>query len=201
MDSNVTGRSTFSGWKNTAIRAALRKLCVHENVTYGHDFRVGRGSVISSPHGLEIGDAVSVGPYSVIQVDGRIDDFVLIGMGVQIVGRDDHAINEVGRPYVLSTWVADRPESPRDSVTIGRDVWIGGKATILGGVSIGEGSLVGSASVVTSDLPPYSIAVGNPARIVGERFDTQSRAAHSAALDELCAQRFPATTRSVDRVS
>ena len=190
MDSNLTGRSTFSGWKNTVIRAALRKLCVHENVTYGADFRVGRGCVVSSPHGLEIGNAVSVGPHSVIQVDGRIDDFVLIGMGVQIVGRDDHAIDEVGRPYVLSTWVADRPASARDTVTIGRDVWIGGKATILGGVTIGEGALIGSASVVTADVPPYAIAVGNPARVVGERFDAESQQKHSAALDDLSKARF-----------
>ncbi|MDQ1137025.1 acetyltransferase-like isoleucine patch superfamily enzyme [Microbacterium sp. SORGH_AS 1204] len=185
---NTIGRSTLSGWRQSLMRAALRKICVHENVQYGEQFRVGRGAVISSPHGLVIGNSVSVGPHSIVQVDGEIGDYALIGMGVQIVGRDDHAIHEVGVPYVLSTWVADRPRRTRDAVHIGRDVWIGGRATVLGGVSIGEGALIGSAAVVTRDVPAYAIAVGNPARVVGHRFDPAAQARHSASLDRLTAQ-------------
>lgn len=191
MTRNIDGRSTLSGWKNAIIRSLLRKMCIHENVTYGRDLRVGRGVVVSSPHGLNIGDAVSIGPYSVVQVDGEIGDYALIGMGVQIVGRDDHAIDEVGVPYVLSTWVSDRPATTRDRVVIGRDVWIGGRATVLGGVTIGEGALIGSASVVTSDVPPYSIVVGNPARVVGERFDEHDRKRHQEELERRSAEKYP----------
>jgi acetyltransferase-like isoleucine patch superfamily enzyme len=54
-------------------------------------------------------------------------------------------------------------------ITIGDDVWLGASAIVLGGVSIGEGSVVGAGSVVTQDLPPYSIARGVPARVVGVR--------------------------------
>jgi carbonic anhydrase/acetyltransferase-like protein (isoleucine patch superfamily) len=51
-------------------------------------------------------------------------------------------------------------------VTIGRNVWIGFEACILPGVTIGEGSVVGARAVVHENLPPFSVAVGNPARVV-----------------------------------
>jgi acetyltransferase-like isoleucine patch superfamily enzyme len=156
-------------------------LYVRENVRYGTDLRVGRDCVVSSPHGLEIGNHVSIGPHTIIQVNGSIGDFALIGMRVQIVGRDDHA-SQVGLPFVLSTPVHERAATNRDSVRVGRDVWIGGGSVVLSGVSIGEGAVIGAGSVVTKDIPPYSIAVGNPARVVASRFSEPQQAEHSAAL-------------------
>ena len=51
-------------------------------------------------------------------------------------------------------------------VTIGHSVWIGGSATILPGVTIGDGVTIGAGSVVTHDVPPYTVVAGNPARII-----------------------------------
>jgi acetyltransferase-like isoleucine patch superfamily enzyme len=51
-------------------------------------------------------------------------------------------------------------------VTIGDDCWIGGNVTIMPGVTIGKGCTVGSGSIVTKDIPEFSVAVGNPARVV-----------------------------------
>ncbi|MET0871100.1 MAG: DapH/DapD/GlmU-related protein, partial [Paeniglutamicibacter terrestris] len=51
-------------------------------------------------------------------------------------------------------------------ITIGENVWIGGGATILPGVSIGENSVIGAGSVVTRDVPANVVAVGNPARVM-----------------------------------
>ena len=56
-------------------------------------------------------------------------------------------------------------------VIIGNDVWIGNGTTIIGGVKIGSGAIIGANSVVAKDIPPYAIAVGNPARVVKYRFD------------------------------
>lgn len=54
----------------------------------------------------------------------------------------------------------------KGSIIIEDNVWIGDKAVVLGGVTIGTGSVIGACSVVTKDIPPYSVAVGNPARII-----------------------------------
>lgn len=64
-------------------------------------------------------------------------------------------------------------KNPRQ-VIIGNDVWIGRNATIIGGVKIGNGAVIGANAVVAKDIPPYAIAVGNPARVIKYRFDTET---------------------------
>lgn len=58
----------------------------------------------------------------------------------------------------------------RGSIEIGHDVWVGQNAIILSGISIGTGAVIGAGTVVTKDIPPYAIAVGNPARVISFRF-------------------------------
>ncbi|MCB0625276.1 MAG: CatB-related O-acetyltransferase [Saprospiraceae bacterium] len=58
----------------------------------------------------------------------------------------------------------------KGNIVIGNDVWIGYKAVILAGVTIGDGAIVGSHAVVTKDVEPYSIVGGNPAREIRKRF-------------------------------
>lgn len=69
------------------------------------------------------------------------------------------------------------PESGKP-ITIGEDCWFGGNVIVLPGVTIGQGSTMGAGSVVTKDVPPYSVVVGNPARVV--RTITPSTVPHSS---------------------
>lgn len=162
------------GLRNS-LAGVLNRLAIGgNNVEVGEGFRAGRGAIISAPHKLTFGDSVSVGPRSVIQVDGTIGDYAMIGMDVHVVGREDHAIDEVGTPMLFSTWAGDRKPLPSDAVTIGVDVWIGASALVLSGVKIGDGAVIGAGAVVTKDVPSFSIVVGVPARVVGQRFETDS---------------------------
>ena len=54
-----------------------------------------------------------------------------------------------------------------------RDVWIGQNVTVMPGVHIGDGAIIGTNSVVAKDIPPYSIAVGNPCQVIRKRFDDE----------------------------
>lgn len=60
---------------------------------------------------------------------------------------------------------------PYESVFIGNDVWIGMNAFIKSEVKIGDGAIIGSCSVVTKDVLPYSIVAGNPAVVIKQRFE------------------------------
>ena len=62
-------------------------------------------------------------------------------------------------------------------VTLGHDVWLGHGVIVLPGVAIGTGAAVGAGAVVTKDLPPFAVAVGNPARVIRFRFPDEIRAA------------------------
>jgi len=108
---------------------------------------------------LEIGTRSYIGQYSVICAREaiRIGTDCLIAEHVTI--RDqDHTFGPG-----LTTAMAGFATSP---VTIGNNVWIGAKATVTKGVTIGDNVVIGANSVVTRDIPPNSVAVGAPARVI-----------------------------------
>ena len=65
--------------------------------------------------------------------------------------------------------------SSKGDIIIGNDVWIGVNATIMGGVKIGDGAVVGACSLVTKDVPPYAVVGGVPAKIIKYRFTEEQR--------------------------
>ena len=91
-----------------------------------------------------------------------IGDYALIAYGVVIAGTA-FAVPPEARDAVAA---AGRLESQRE-VRIGSDAWIGTRAVILGGSTIGNGAIVGAATVVEGEVPDYAIVAGNPARVVG----------------------------------
>ena len=109
-----------------------------------------------------------------------IGKFCQIASGTEFVMNDaNHQMNAVSTfPfYTLEGWDMQAP-APTDmpvkgDTVIGNDVWIGQNATILPGVHIGDGAIIGASSVVGSDVAPYTIVVGNPARILRKRFDDE----------------------------
>lgn len=62
------------------------------------------------------------------------------------------------------------PPYPAEKILIGNDVWIGNNVTILSNTVIGDGSIIGANAVVSKNIPPYSVAIGNPIRIISKRF-------------------------------
>lgn len=94
----------------------------------------------------------------------RIGARVLLGAGVLVTDSDHHVIEP--RPWQPRRHLGPPPSDPRHAVTIEDDVFIGARAIVLKGVTVGRGSVIGAGSVVTRDIPPFSLAAGNPARIV-----------------------------------
>ena len=79
--------------------------------------------------------------------------------------------------YTLEGWDMEPPAAEdmplKGDTVIGNDVWIGQNAVILPGVHIGDGAIIGANSVVGSDVEPYTIVVGDPARVLRKRFDDE----------------------------
>lgn len=134
-------------------RITLGKLCT---LSQGVILRAWGGSI-------ELGVNVFMGEYAVVYGHGgvTIGDDTLISMHCRILS-SNHEVP--GRDQRIR-WRPDVLMPTR----IGRDVWLGAGVTVLGGVTIGDGCVVGAGAVVAHDLPPYSIAVGVPAKVIKER--------------------------------
>ena len=107
-----------------------------------------------------------------------IGKFCQIASGVEFVMNGaNHQMNAVTTfPfYTLEGWNMNPPTKSdlpiKGDTVIGNDVWIGQNAVILPGVQIGDGAIIGANSVVGSDVSPYTVVAGNPAREIRKRFD------------------------------
>lgn len=161
-------------------------------ITLGKNVRIGSWCVISGfgDEGLEIGDNSSIGSFSRIIVSttfkfpGRnikLGSNVGIGEFASLAGSGGL---QIGNDTIIGQYFSAHPENhkysdinqkirfqgtSRATIVIGEDCWIGSKVTVLAGVKIGSGCVVGAGSVVTGDIPPNSIAVGNPCKVIKVR--------------------------------
>lgn len=113
---------------------------------------------------IVIGNNSAIGDNSHITAINSIiiGDNVLTGKRILITD-NSHGASE---PELLETAPNQRPLYSKGPIVIEDNVWIGEKATILPGVRIGRGAIIGANAVVTKDIPPYALAGGNPAKII-----------------------------------
>ena len=109
-----------------------------------------------------------------------IGKFCQIGHNVEfIMNGANHQMNSVSTYpfYIFKGWKQESPKMDdlpfKGDTVVGNDVWIGQNVIILPGVHIGDGCIIGANSVVGSDIPPYSVVVGNPAKVIRKRFDDE----------------------------
>jgi len=105
----------------------------------------------------------------------RIGDYCSFADGTLILVGGEHRLDWVTTYPFPVLWPEAKAmqghPGTRGDIVIGNDVWVGARATILSGVTVGHGAAIGAGSVVSSDIPPYCVAAGNPSRVVRQRFD------------------------------
>jgi acetyltransferase-like isoleucine patch superfamily enzyme len=131
------------------------------------------GRIFDNPR-LIFGDRVDIGHNVgfVVNKEIVIEDDVNVASGVRFMDSDAH-------PKDTQDRIADLPPKPEEikPVRICKNAWIGQNVFVLKGVTVGEGAIIGVNSVVVTDIPPYSVAMGNPARVVAKNLDKPTVAA------------------------
>lgn len=144
-----------------------------EKILVGKECRV-RGHLMVFRHGGEvtigdhcyIGEGTKIWSAKKIQIGNR----VLIAHNVNVHDNVSHPLNSELRHkdyvHIFNIGLQENIDLREKEVIIEDDVWIGFNSTIMKGVTIGKGSIIGSNTVITKDVPPYTVMVGNPPRIL-----------------------------------
>jgi acetyltransferase-like isoleucine patch superfamily enzyme len=139
----------------------------------GKKIQLSKGGSISRPSELSIGSNVFIGKGFVISArDMVIGNNIMIGPYL-LAECDDHVFDEVGK-----TMYETRTKRTKAGITIENDVWVGGQVTILKGVTISEGCIIGAGSIVTKSTVPYTINFGNPCKPFKTRFSRKELKEH-----------------------
>jgi acetyltransferase-like isoleucine patch superfamily enzyme len=148
------------------FNSTMSALCTEKFAKFGKgaEFRPGAYAVVCSK--ISLGDRVVIRPGCMLFADPReggngitIENDVMLGSGVHIYV-SNHRFDDTQRPIIDQGHLDSRP------VTIKAGSWVGANCVILPGVTIGENAVVGASSVVTRDIPPRTLAVGNPAKVI-----------------------------------
>lgn len=138
------------------------KITIGDRVNFFGAVSITSGRIFDEPR-LVVGNRVDIGHNVAFVVNKEIviEDDVKIASGCRFMDTDAH-------PRDFADRIANRMPPPEEikPVRISRYAWIGQNSFILKGVTIGEGAVIGVNSVVVTDIPPYSVAMGNPARVV-----------------------------------
>ena len=148
----------------------------------GKNVSVGQNSNITFENTI-VGNNVYFGPNTTILSSNAkvvIGNDVMFGPNVTII-TGNHRTDIIGKT-MISVIINEKLPENDENVVINDDVWIGANAIILKGVTIGKGSVVGAGSVVTKDVPKYSIVGGNPAHIIKMRFTSDEIIRHEEIL-------------------
>ena len=125
---------------------------------------------------VSIGKHVFIGPHAYISANLEIEDYVMLGPKVTLIG-GNHAFGRVGERNRFL-----QPSGDLQGIKIKEDAWIGCNTTVLPNVTIGEGAVIGAGSVVNKDIPAYCLAVGNPATVKKVIFSDDEVQKHLAAF-------------------
>jgi acetyltransferase-like isoleucine patch superfamily enzyme len=140
-------------------------------VVFGDRCTVGRGAIVAPSgllggepgEGLQMGDRSNLGAWAYVGCSGFISvgSDVLMGPRVSLLA-EDHDLESIDEP-IKAQGVTRKP------ITVEDDVWLGAGCTVVGGVTVGRGSVVAAGAVVTADVEPWSVVAGVPARLVRSR--------------------------------
>ena len=105
----------------------------------------------------------------------KIGDFCSIEPNVLFVLKADHPIDRISTfPFMVKVFGKKNEAISKGDIVLDDDVWIGANVVVLSGVHIGQGAVVAAGAVVNSDVPPYAIVGGIPAKVIKYRFDQET---------------------------
>lgn len=159
-------KNCFGSFGSGSVLAKDVQLIKPHRIFIGNNVSIMKGAVLGTvEHGtIQFGNNVSLGEYSHITAKGKIKIGNNLLTGRYILISDNSHGSSTFEDMQLAP--IDREIVSKGDIEIGDNVWLGDRVTVLGGVKIGNGAIIGANSVVTRDIPCYSVATGVPAKVI-----------------------------------
>ena len=149
--------------------------------------RIASNVNVYNPHNLIMGKKTNIDDGAIIMntrakfimgdySGAAIGLLVITGNHMSVVGKSHKQIKDIDKD------LSKNPKQYDKDIVVEEDVWLGARVTLLYGSHIKRGAIIGAGSVVRSSIPPYSIAIGNPAKVVGFRFTPDQIIQHEQAI-------------------
>jgi acetyltransferase-like isoleucine patch superfamily enzyme len=140
-----------------------------DGITLGDNVMIARNTILSCKGGsIKIGDNTNIGMNCLFQSESAVDvgPNIVMASYCYLVGGGNHGMDRTDIPII------QQPPVSRGGITIEENCWLGARATVIDGVTVGRDSVLGAGAVAIRDVPEFSVAAGIPAKVIKNRRET-----------------------------
>jgi acetyltransferase-like isoleucine patch superfamily enzyme len=167
---NLRGASQiYFGKSVTLERGVIMDGLMRKGIALGDNVKIGAYSVFSGAPVSNLGEGISMGANSAVDAYSFIGSSGFVSIGENVIMGQHVGFHPENHDFERTDIPIRLQGTTRQGITIEDDVWVGSNVIFLDGARIGRGSVIGAGSVVRGTIPPYSIAVGVPAKVIRSR--------------------------------
>jgi acetyltransferase-like isoleucine patch superfamily enzyme len=167
---NLRGSSLIQFGKSITLeRGVIMDGLMRRGIVLGNNVKIGPYSVLVGAPISNMGEGIRLGANSAIDAYSFIGSSGFVSIGENVIMGQHVGFHPENHDFDRTDVPIREQGTTRQGITIEDDVWVGSNAIFLDGAHVGRGSVIGAGSVVRGHIPPYSIAVGVPAKVVRSR--------------------------------
>ncbi len=153
----------------TLERGAILDGLMRKGMELGDNVKIGAYSILAGAPISNLGEGISIGANSAVDAYAYVGTSGFISIGENVIMGQHVGFHPENHDFDRTDVPIRSQGTTRKGITIEDDVWVGSNVIFLDGSHVGRGSVIGAGSVVRGNIPPYSIAVGVPARVIRSR--------------------------------
>jgi len=179
---NLRGASLIRFGKGVTLeRGVIIDGLMRKGVVLGDNVKIGAYSVLVGAPVSNLGEGIRMGANSAVDAFSFIGSSGFVSIGENVIMGQHIGFHPENHDFDRTDVPIRAQGTTRQGITIEDDVWVGSNATFLDGAYVGRGSVIGAGALVRGTIPPYSVAVGVPARVIRSRKPQAAMAANPKA--------------------
>lgn len=174
---NLRGASSIRFGKGVTLeRGVIMDGLMRQGIVLGKNVKIGAYSVLIGAPVSNMGEGIRMGDNSAVEAFSFIGSSGFVSIGENVIMGQHIGFHPENHDFDRTDVSIREQGTSRKGIVVEDDVWVGSNATFLDGAHVGRGSVIGAGAVVRGTIPPYSVAVGVPAKVIRSRMPPDSTA-------------------------